>query len=219
MYRISGHLHKRGCKLPLNMIHWNIGEGIWRHEQTIRNVIQAGNLLSKQAKDSVDVILYTDGACSGNPGPGGWAYILHHVATGTRAEKNGGSSRTTNNRMELRAVLHGLQRLKRPCLVRLVSDSKYVLQGMQEWMPGWKRRGWKRQEGRKLKPVKNADLWKQIDEEMSRHTIRYEHVLGHSGHPENERCDELAVAVSQTAVADNLPQDMDGSEDTENGLD
>jgi len=162
-----------------------------------------------------EVVLYTDGACSGNPGPGGWAYILHHVPTGKRSEGSGGSRRTTNNRMELRAVIHGLGRLKRPCRVRIVSDSKYAVQGMTDWLPGWKARGWKRREGKRLRPVRNADLWRQIAALLERHTVTCEHVYGHAGHPENERCDELAVAAAQAAVANGDPEDMDPGADTE----
>lgn len=165
-----------------------------------------------------EVILYTDGACSGNPGPGGWGFILHHVGTGKRAEGSGGSRRTTNNRMELRAVLHGLERLKRPCRVTLVSDSKYVIQGMQEWLPGWRRRGWKRKDGHRMVPVKNADLWMEIAEQIDRHTITYQHVYGHTGHPENERCDQLAVAAAEAAVIDGASIDMDEGAEAELNL-
>lgn len=160
-------------------------------------------------REAVEVVLYTDGACSGNPGPGGWGYILEHPKTGKRVEGSGGSSRTTNNRMELLAIIRGLEQLKRPCRVRLVSDSKYALQGMTEWLPNWRRQGWKRREGKALKPLKNADLWQQISELMTRHRITVKHVAGHSGHPENERCDELAVAAAGSAIADGAPPDLD----------
>lgn len=165
-------------------------------------------------KDPSEVVLYTDGACSGNPGPGGWAFILHHVPTGRRTEASGGSRLTTNNRMELRAVVNGLERLRRSCRVRLVSDSEYVIRGMREWLPGWERRGWKRKDGRHLRPVRNADLWKRLADQVRRHTIVYEHVRGHSGHPENERCDELAVAAAAAAVANDLPEDLDREAET-----
>lgn len=139
------------------------------------------------------VILFTDGACSGNPGPGGWGLILRCPRTGKEIERSGGESETTNNRMELMAVIRGLESLKEPCEVTLYSDSKYVGQGINEWMSGWKSRGWKRKDGSKLVPVKNVELWKRLDELMQVHRIRFEHVKGHAGHVENERCDQLAV--------------------------
>ncbi|MFO0817807.1 MAG: ribonuclease HI [Pirellulales bacterium] len=137
------------------------------------------------------VELYTDGACSGNPGPGGWAFILRHVATRKEKELSGAERETTNNQMELLAVIRGLEALRSPCRVHLFTDSIYVGKGLTEWLPGWKRRGWKR-EG---KPIKNIELWKRLDELASRHQLKFTHVRGHSGHPENERCDELAVAA------------------------
>lgn len=140
-----------------------------------------------------EVELFTDGACSGNPGPGGWAYILRHVATGKEKEAAGGEPETTNNRMELMAAIRGLEALTRSCRVKLVSDSVYVGKGLTEWMPGWKRRGWRRPD----KPIKNLELWKRLDELASNHQIEYVFVRGHAGHAENERCDELAVAESK----------------------
>jgi len=140
-----------------------------------------------------EVILFTDGACSGNPGPGGWAFILRHQPSGKELVRNGGEVETTNNRMELMAVIVGLRALKRPTVVELVSDSTYVLQGLSTWMKGWKAKGWKRREGGKLQEVKNADLWQELDALVSRHEVRCTHVRGHSGHPENARCDRLAV--------------------------
>ncbi len=137
------------------------------------------------------VELYTDGACSGNPGPGGWAFILRHKATGKEKEVSGAETETTNNRMELLAVIRGLETLQRPCRVQLFTDSIYVGKGLTEWLPGWKRRGWKR-EG---KPIKNLELWRRLDELAARHKLRFTHVRGHSGHPENERCDQMAVAA------------------------
>lgn len=141
------------------------------------------------------VHLFTDGACSGNPGPGGWAYVLRHVGTGKEKEGSGAEEHTTNNRMELLAVIEGLSALKRPCQVTLFLDSQYVQQGLESWMAGWKRNGWKRREKGQLKPVKNDDLWKRLDELIQIHDMSYQHVAGHSGHAENERCDELAVAA------------------------
>jgi ribonuclease HI len=143
------------------------------------------------------VQLFTDGACSGNPGPGGWAYILRHPATGKTVEASGGEAGTTNNRMELQALISGLQALKRRTDVEVVTDSEYVARGCREWLPGWKRNGWKRREGKALKPLKNVEHWQKLDELLARHQVRFTVVRGHSGHPENERCDELAVAAAQ----------------------
>jgi ribonuclease HI len=134
--------------------------------------------------------LYTDGACSGNPGPGGWACILKHPATGAAKELSGGEAQTTNNRMELRAAIEGLQVLKVPTRVALVSDSKYVLDGLSSWLAGWKKRGWKTAD---KKPVKNQDLWQVLDQLIQVHEVHFHWIKGHSEHPENERCDELAV--------------------------
>lgn len=147
--------------------------------------------------DPAPVQLYTDGACSGNPGPGGWAFILRHTASGKEMEQSGGERLTTNNQMELTAVIRGLEALKRPCRVDLFTDSVYVGKGLSEWMPNWKRNGWRRKEKGRLKPVKNEELWRKLDELLQIHQVRFTHVAGHSGHPENERCDELAVAAYQ----------------------
>ncbi|MCC6676191.1 MAG: ribonuclease HI [Phycisphaerales bacterium] len=145
-----------------------------------------------ETKARPHVELFTDGACSGNPGPGGWAYILRHPATGKEIEGSGGEAQTTNNRMELRAVIEGLTILKKPSLVDLTSDSQYVLKGLKEWMKSWKARGWKTAD---KKPVKNQDLWEQLDALKSVHTLRFHWIRGHNEHPENERCDKLAVAA------------------------
>jgi ribonuclease HI len=134
-----------------------------------------------------DVTLYTDGACRGNPGPGGWGAILEFGAQ--RKELHGGEAHTTNNRMELTAVIRGLQALKRPCRVLVVTDSKYVLQGMTEWIDGWKRKGWRTAA---KKPVLNVDLWQELDQLANGHTLHWEWVKGHSGHPMNELADSLA---------------------------
>lgn len=150
-----------------------------------------------QTEPDRKVILYTDGACSGNPGPGGWAYILRDVKTGKTKEGSGGDHDTTNNRMEMQAVIEGLKALKRPVGVKIVSDSKYVIQGITEWMPNWKRRGWKRKEGNTLKPVLNVERWQELDRLIQKHQCEFKYVRGHSGHPENERCDKLAVAAYQ----------------------
>jgi ribonuclease HI len=137
-----------------------------------------------------EVTLYTDGACSGNPGPGGWAYILVHPATGKAKRAAGAEPHTTNNRMELTAAIEGLAALKSPCRVKLVTDSEIVGKGLSEWMAGWKRRGWRKSDN---KPVLNDDLWKRLDELAAPHKITVEWVRGHAGHPENEECDRMAV--------------------------
>jgi ribonuclease HI len=144
-----------------------------------------------------EVLLYTDGACSGNPGPGGWAFILQHPATGKTLEKAGGERETTNNRMELMATIEGLSALKRPTNVELFTDSVYVGKGLSEYMPKWKANGWRRKEGSKFVPLKNEELWRRLDELTARHTVKYTRVAGHSGHAENDRVDELAVAAYQ----------------------
>ena len=144
------------------------------------------------------VELYTDGACSGNPGPGGWAYILRDKATKKERVDSGGKRDTTNNQMEMMAVIEGLKALKRPCIVELYSDSSYVLQGLKEWMAGWKKKGWRRKTSSGTEPLKNVELWQELDQLIQRHEMVYHHVRGHSGHPENERCDQMAVAASQT---------------------
>lgn len=143
------------------------------------------------------VHLFTDGGCSGNPGPGGWAYLLRHPQSGKEKEAFGAESETTNNRMELTAVIEGLSALHTPSIVELYTDSVYVGKGLSEWMSKWKANGWKRREGKRLAPVKNEDLWRKLDELAQMHEIRYFQVAGHSGHPENERCDQLAVAAYQ----------------------
>ncbi len=144
-----------------------------------------------------EVHLFTDGGCSGNPGPGGWAYLLRHPSTDKRLENSGAEPETTNNRMELMAVIEGLATLKRPTHVEVFTDSVYVGKGMSEWMPKWKANGWKRKEGKRLVPVKNEDLWRRLDQLLQTHRVLYTRVAGHSGHPENERVDELAVAAYQ----------------------
>ena len=143
------------------------------------------------------VHLFTDGGCSGNPGPGGWACILCHPATGKQLERCGAERETTNNRMELMAVIEGLETLKRPCAVELFTDSVYVGKGISEWMPKWKANGWRRKEKGRAKEVKNVDLWQRLDALLNKHQVKYTRVAGHSGHPENDRCDELAVAAYQ----------------------
>ena len=140
-----------------------------------------------------EVWIYSDGACSGNPGPGGWGAILRygeHVK-----EISGGEAQTTNNRMELTAVLRALSMLKEPCKVHLVSDSKYVLDALSKgWVWGWKKKAWIKSD---KKPALNVDLWEQLLPHIARHEMVYEWIKGHAGHPENERCDAMAVAESQ----------------------
>ena len=152
----------------------------------------------KSADDSLpEVVLFTDGACSGNPGPGGWAFILRHPASEKEIESSGGQAETTNNRMELQAVVEGLSALKRPSHVTLVTDSVYVGKGLSEWLAKWKANGWRRREGGRWKEIKNEDLWRKLDLLVAEHELSFQHVAGHSGHRENERCDELAVAAYQ----------------------
>jgi ribonuclease HI len=143
------------------------------------------------------VHLYTDGACSGNPGPGGWAFILRHPSSGKELEQSGGEPLTTNNKMELTAAVRGLSVLKKPSHVELFTDSVYVGKGISEWLPKWKANGWRRKDGKKLVPIANEDLWRQLDELIRRHQVKYTRVAGHSGHAENDRVDELAVEAYQ----------------------
>ena len=148
-------------------------------------------------KDTPEVQLYTDGGCSGNPGPGGWAFLLRHPASGKELQRSGAERETTNNRMELMAVIRGLEALKRPTRVELVTDSVYVGRGLTQWLPKWKANGWRRRAGKQQPDIKNEDLWRQLDQLSARHQIQFTHVRGHSGHPENERCDAMAVAAYQ----------------------
>jgi len=134
-----------------------------------------------------NVEIYTDGACRGNPGPGGWGALLRYG--GVERELYGGEPDTTNNRMELQAAIQGLKALTRPCRVDLTTDSEYVRNGITRWLDGWKQKGWKTAA---KKPVKNADLWLALDEENQRHEVSWHWVKGHSGHEENERADQLA---------------------------
>ena len=136
---------------------------------------------------TADVIIYTDGACSGNPGPGGWGAIL--MSGAHERELFGGEKLTTNNRMELMAAIKALEALKRPCKVELHTDSQYVRQGITEWLAGWKKRGWKTAA---KAPVKNEDLWRELDAARARHDVAWNWVKGHAGHPLNERADALA---------------------------
>ena len=151
---------------------------------------QASNQASnQQAMNQIDI--YTDGACKGNPGPGGWGALLRHQSTDGVNEKElfGGELGTTNNRMELLAVIRALEALKRPCRVVVHTDSVYVQKGISEWIHSWKKRGWKTASNA---PVKNVDLWQELDRQVAGHQIEWRWVKGHAGHPENERADALA---------------------------
>jgi len=150
-----------------------------------------------RSSHAAEVILFTDGACSGNPGPGGWAFLLRHPSSGKEIERSGAERETTNNRMELMAVIRGLEALKRPTSVELITDSIYVGRGLSEWMAKWKANGWRRGSKGKSSPVKNEDLWQRLDALVARHQLTFTHVRGHTGHVENERCDTLAVAAYQ----------------------
>lgn len=140
-------------------------------------------------KDGI-IDIFTDGACSGNPGPGGWAAILR-IGEHER-EMSGGEEQTTNNRMELMAVIRALKALKRPSAVRLHTDSRYVMDGASKWLKNWKANGWRTAD---RKPVKNEELWRALDKEMTEHKISWKWVAGHSGHSENDRADALARAA------------------------
>jgi ribonuclease HI len=149
------------------------------------------------------VVIYTDGACRGNPGPGGWGALL--MFGEREKELWGGEIATTNNRMEMTAAIRALEALKKPCLVELHTDSRYLMQGMTEWMPRWKARGWRASDG---KPVKNEDLWRLLDEARRRHDVRWRWVRGHSQHEHNDRADALAnrgVDEILTAAGDVTP--------------
>ena len=139
---------------------------------------------------------FTDGACRGNPGPGGWGAVLRYGDH--EKELKGGEAQTTNNRMELTAAIRALEALRRPCEVDLYTDSQYLRLGITEWMHGWKKNGW-RTSGKK--PVKNQDLWQELDAAAARHEVRWHWVKGHSGHPENERADALANEAIDEALA------------------
>ena len=140
------------------------------------------------------VIIHTDGACSGNPGPGGWGAILE--CDGREKELSGGEAATTNNRMELMAAIAGLEALTRPCRVRLYTDSMYLRDGITRWIHGWRKNGWRTSD---RKPVKNAELWQALVEACAPHRIEWLWVKGHAGHPENERADALARAAIAAA--------------------
>ncbi|MGM0481609.1 MAG: ribonuclease HI [Pseudomonadota bacterium] len=144
------------------------------------------------------VHLYTDGSCLGNPGPGGYGAVIEY--NGHRKELSEGFRCTTNNRMEMMACIEGLKVLNRSCDIIITTDSQYVKKGIEQWMSGWKRNGWRTAA---KKPVKNQDLWQQLDQQLQLHQVRWDWVKGHSGHPQNERCDELArLAASHSPKAE-----------------
>ena len=148
--------------------------------------------MKKKASDKeFDVIIYVDGACSGNPGPGGWAAILKNPSTGKAKRMSGGEKKTTNNRMELMAVISALAAIKKPSRLKVVTDSQYVSKGMTEWIDNWVARNWLTAD---KKPVKNMDLWQRLLQLSSEHDLIWEWIAGHAGHPENEQCDRMAVA-------------------------
>ena len=147
-----------------------------------------------------EVEIYTDGACSGNPGAGGWGAILRYGSI--EKELSGGESDTTNNRMELTAVIEALKALKKPCNIVLYTDSRYVMDGVKEWMPNWKLNGWRT--SNKKTPVKNVDLWQLLESLIEKHKIKWIWVKGHNGHPENERVDKLARDQAKSRVCENL---------------
>jgi len=145
------------------------------------------------------VEIFTDGACSGNPGPGGWGAVLRFGET--EKEISGFEPQTTNNRMEMTAAIRALEALKKPSVVTITTDSQYVQKGISEWLPGWKKRGWKTAD---KKPVANADLWQQLDALVQRHEVKFEWVRGHDGHAENERADKLATEAIKSNKPDAL---------------
>lgn len=142
-----------------------------------------------------EIEIYTDGACSGNPGPGGWGAILR--AKGVEKELSGGEKDTTNNRMEMMAVIAALEAVTRPCNITITTDSQYVMKGMTEWLAGWKAKNWRTAN---KKPVKNADLWQRMEAAAVPHKLQWQWVRGHQGHAENERADQLAVTAREQIV-------------------
>lgn len=154
---------------------------------------------------TVVVEIWTDGACLGNPGPGGWGVLMRW--NGHSKEASGGEVHTTNNRMELMAAIEALALLKKPCHVKLVTDSKYVKDGITQWIPKWRQNQWRTSN---KKPVKNLDLWHRLDELVSKHQIEWAWVKGHSGHPENERVDDLAREAA-TLMAKNMNENINNN--------
>ncbi|SFR98202.1 ribonuclease HI [Sphingomonas jatrophae] len=150
--------------------------------------------MSAEAAELPLVEIATDGACKGNPGPGGWGAVLR--SGGKERELSGGEANTTNNRMELMAAIQGLEALKKPCRVKLMTDSRYVMDGLTKWIHGWRKNGWKTAD---KKPVKNAELWQALLAASAPHRIEWQWVKGHAGHPDNERADRLASAAADAA--------------------
>ena len=146
-----------------------------------------------------DIEIYTDGACSGNPGAGGWGAILRYGDV--EKELSGGETETTNNRMELTAVIEALKALKKPCNIILYTDSRYVMDGVNSWLPNWKQNGWRT--ANKKTPVKNIDLWQLLESQLEKHKIKWVWVKGHNGHPENERVDKLARDQAKSRICEN----------------
>lgn len=146
-----------------------------------------------------DIEIYTDGACSGNPGAGGWGAILRYGDV--EKELSGGETETTNNRMELTAVIEALKALKKPCNIVLYTDSRYVMDGVNSWLPNWKQNGWRT--ANKKTPVKNIDLWQLLESQLEKHKIKWVWVKGHNGHPENERVDKLARDQAKSRICEN----------------
>ncbi len=167
------------------------------HRQENSASVESDSSEAEHSTSLRSVELYTDGACSGNPGRGGWAYVLRDGPTKREREGSGGQAMTTNNQMELMAVIEGLKALSRPCSIKLYADSQYDLNGLKTWMAGWKKNGWRRKSGSKWEAIKNVELWQELDRQASIHRITFHHVKGHSGHPENERCDLLAVEAAE----------------------
>jgi len=161
----------------------------------IERVVDAKETPTMKKADGV-VRLYTDGACQGNPGPGGWGFIIKDGAGAEIGRGSGGERPTTNNRMELMSVIRGLEALDPSQSIKLVTDSQYVAKGLSEWMKGWKARGWKRKTAKGLEPVANEDLWRRLDELTASRKVVCEWVRGHVGHPENEECDRMAVEAA-----------------------
>lgn len=160
------------------------------------------------------ITIFTDGGCHGNPGPGGWAAILRHGEK--TKEVSGGEEATTNNRMEIRAAIAGLSELRVSCEVTVYTDSQYLRQGITEWIGGWKARGWVTA---KREPVKNSDLWRELDIHTQRHQVTWEWLKGHTGHPENERCDFLAAAeiekIRASRTSDHLAASLEAFQNRE----
>lgn len=183
----------------LRLVHPEVRQTMSAHQTG--STAPSASTLDQEQSALPFVQLFTDGACSGNPGPGGWGYILRHPASGKEKEASGGLAETTNNQMELQAVIEGLQALKSRSRVEVVTDSSYVAKGSSEWLPGWKRNGWQRKEGKSFKPVKNVEYWQALDQLLARHQVQFKLIKGHAGHAENERCDVLAVAAAAAAKA------------------